>query len=186
MTCEHNKTLRESILSYIHYFSHSSIKTQLWVGEWHQPSRKCHANDLQTQEMPRCHRCQVKGLSLIQIPGVSCEKQLSLFWGINVPHFFSSNHLLSSSVLPITSMICFSICLFILILGAYVLITSYNTLYHNPTETLTTDMSQLPFQSNYTLGDSPLGVTWFMQASDLHLGRTEELGNSFKFVTYCY
>ena len=57
-------------------------------------------------------------------------------------------------------------------------------MYYNPTPQLTSEMSQINSSTAYTLGDSPLGTTWFIQASDLHLARTDGVANSFQFDSF--
>ena len=73
---------------------------------------------------------------------------------------------------------------FLLIVLLYAFISGGLVMFHNPTPTLTPEMSQLN-TSDYQLGDSPLGTAWFIQASDLHLGRTNGVANSFKLALFC-
>lgn len=74
---------------------------------------------------------------------------------------------------------CFVLFFVVLIIWAIFFLSF--TLFYNPTPQLLPEMCQVSDYSNYTLGDSPLGITWFIQVSDIHIGRTDDVADSFKF-----
>lgn len=48
-------------------------------------------------------------------------------------------------------------------------------------EIILNEKFQYPQETNFTLKDSPLGVTWFLQVTDIHLGLNDDIYPSFKF-----